>query len=169
MLSILGVYIQNINCWIVWKFYFYFLKSRHTIFQGSCTMLHSHLQCTAAAESLQSDSVRPHRRQPTRLPRPWDSPGKNSGVACHFLLRCMKVKSESEVAQSLSDPMDGSPPGSSIRGIFQAGLISVSPHAYQHLTVCCLTPRIRHCLVVTVSAVLELPVYLSASLCTVQS
>ena len=47
-----------------------------------------------------SDSVRPHRRQPTRLPRPWDSPGKTTGVGCHFLLQCMKVKSESEVAQS---------------------------------------------------------------------
>ena len=47
-----------------------------------------------------SDSVRPHRRQPTRLPHPWDSPGKNTGVGCHFLLQCMKVKSESEVAQS---------------------------------------------------------------------
>ena len=60
-----------------------------------------------------SDSVRPHRWQPTRLPRPWDSPGKNTGVGCHFLLQCMKVKSESEVAQScltLSDPMDCSPP-----------------------------------------------------------
>ena len=54
-----------------------------------------------------SDSVRPHRRQPTRLPHPWDSPGKNTGVGCHFFLQCMKVKSESEVAQScptLSDP-----------------------------------------------------------------
>ena len=47
-----------------------------------------------------SDSVRPHRRQPTRLPRPWDSPGKNTGVGCHFLLQRMEVKSESEVAQS---------------------------------------------------------------------
>ena len=56
-----------------------------------------------------SDSVRPHRRQPTRLPRPWDSPGKNTGVGCHFLLQCMKAKSESEVTQScptLHDPMD---------------------------------------------------------------
>ena len=56
-----------------------------------------------------SNSVRPHRWQPTRLPRPWDSPGKNTGVGCHFLLQCMKVKSESEVAQlclNLSDPMD---------------------------------------------------------------
>ena len=70
-----------------------------------------------------SDSVRHHRRQPTRLPRPWDSPGKNTGVGCHFLLQCMKVKSQSEVAQScltLCDPMDCSPPGSSIHGIFQA-------------------------------------------------
>ena len=70
-----------------------------------------------------SDSVWPHRWQPTRLPRPWDSPGKNTGVGCHFLLHCMKVKSESEVAQSwptFSDPMDCSPPGSSIHGILQA-------------------------------------------------
>ena len=70
-----------------------------------------------------SDSVQPHRGQPTRLPRPWDSPGKNSGVSCHFLLQCMKVKSEREVAQScptLSNPMDCSLPGSSVHGIFQA-------------------------------------------------
>ena len=73
-----------------------------------------------------SDSVRPHRWQPTRLPCPWDSPGKNTGVGCHFLLQCMKVKSESEVVQScptLSDPMDCSPPGSSILGIFQARVL----------------------------------------------
>ena len=73
-----------------------------------------------------SNSVRPHRRQPIRLPRPWDSPGKNTGVGCHFLLQCMKVKSESEVAQScptLSDPMDCSPPGSSVRGIFHARVL----------------------------------------------
>ena len=65
----------------------------------------------------------PHRWQPTRLPHPWDSPGRNTGVGCHFLLQCMKVKSESEVTQScptLRDPMDHSPPGSSIPGIFQA-------------------------------------------------
>ena len=76
--------------------------------------------------SVVSDSVQPHRRQPTRLPRPWDSPGKNTGVGCHFLLQCMKVKSESEVAQScptLSDPMDCSPPGSSIHGSFQARVL----------------------------------------------
>ena len=73
-----------------------------------------------------SDPVRPQRRQPTRLPRPWDSPGKNTGVGCHFLLQCMKVKSESEVAQSCptpSDPMDCSPPGSSVHGIFQARVL----------------------------------------------
>ena len=67
--------------------------------------------------------VWPHRRQPTRLPRPWDSPGKNSGVGCHFLLQCMKVKSESEVAQScltLGDPVDSSPPGSSTHGTLRA-------------------------------------------------
>ena len=70
-----------------------------------------------------SDSVRPHRRQPTRLPHPWDSPGKSTGVGCHCLLQCMKVKSKREVAQScltLSNPMDYSPPGSSVHGIFQA-------------------------------------------------
>ena len=64
-----------------------------------------------------------HRQQPTRLPRPWDSPGKNTGVGCNFLLQCMKMKSESEVAQlcpTLCDPMDCSPPGSSVHGIFQA-------------------------------------------------
>ena len=73
-----------------------------------------------------SDSVRPQRRQPTRLPRPWDSAGKNTVVVCHFLLQCMKVKSESEVTQScptLSDPMDCSLPRSSIHGIFQARVL----------------------------------------------
>ena len=70
--------------------------------------------------------MQPHRRQPTRLPRPWDSPGKNTGMGCHFLLQCMKVKSEREVAQScptLSDPMDCSLPGPSIHGIFQARVL----------------------------------------------
>ena len=80
----------------------------------------------AAVASVVSDSVRPHRRQPTRLPHPWDSPGKNTGVGCHFLLQCMEVKSESEISQSrstLSDSMDCSPPGSSIHGIFQARVL----------------------------------------------
>ena len=83
-----------------------------------------------------SDSVRPHRRQPTRLPRLWDSPGKNTGVGCHFLLRCMKVKSESEVAQScptLSDPIDCSLPGSSIHGIFRARVLEWGAIAFSVL------------------------------------
>ena len=70
--------------------------------------------------------MRPHRWQPTRLPHPWDSPGKNTGVGCHFLLQFMKVESESEVAQSrptLRDPMDCSLPGSSIHGIFQVKVL----------------------------------------------
>ena len=73
-----------------------------------------------------SSSVQSHRQQPTRLPPPWDSPGKNPGVGCHFLLQCMKVKSESEVTQScltLCNPMDCSPPGSSAHGIFQARVL----------------------------------------------
>ena len=88
---------------------------------------HYLLGYTAAAKSLQScPTVRPHRWQPTRLPHPWDSPGKITGVACHFLLQCMKVKSESEVAQlcpTLSDPRDCSLPGSSVHGIFQARVL----------------------------------------------
>ena len=73
-----------------------------------------------------NDSVQPHRRQLIRLPHPRDSPGKNTGVGCHFLLQCMKVKSESEVTLScptLSDPMDCSLPGSSTHGIFQARVL----------------------------------------------
>ena len=82
-----------------------------------------------------SDSVRPHRRQPTRLLCPWDSPGKNTGVGCHFLLQCMKVKSESEVSQScptLSNPMDCSPPGSSVRGILQARVLEWGAIAFSY-------------------------------------
>ena len=73
-----------------------------------------------------------------QAPPSLDSPGKNTGVGCHFLLQCMKVKSESEVAQScltLSKPMDCSPPGSSIHGIFQArlewGAIAFSKKLYK--------------------------------------
>ena len=91
-------------------------------------VLNSHTNSVAATAvaSVMSDSVWPHRRQPTRLPRPWDSPGKNTGVGCHFLLQCMEVKSESEVTQScltLCDPMDCSLPGSSFHGIFQARVL----------------------------------------------
>ena len=90
------------------------------------------------AKSLQScPTLRPHRRQPTRLPRPWDSPGKNTGVGCHFLLQCMKLKSESEVAQlctTLSDPMDCSLPGSSIHGIFQARVLEWGAIAFSKIS-----------------------------------
>ena len=81
------------------------------------------MNTTTAANSLQSC---PHRWQPTRLPCPWDSPGKNTGVGCYFLLQCMKVKGESEVTQScltLRNPTDCSPPGSSAHGIFQARVL----------------------------------------------
>ena len=84
-----------------------------------------------------SDSVQPHRWQPTRLCRPWDSPGKNTGVGCHFLLQCMKVKSESEAAQScptLSNPMDCSLPGSSVLGIFQARVLEWGATAFSNTT-----------------------------------
>ena len=77
-----------------------------------------------------SDSLWPHRRQPTRLPHPWDSPGKNTGVGCHFLLQFLKVKSESEASQScptLSNPMDCGLPGSSVHGIFQAKVLEWLP------------------------------------------
>ena len=77
-----------------------------------------------------------HRRQPTRLPSPWDSPGKNSGVGCHFLLQCMKGKSESEVAQScptLSDPMDCSLTGPSVHGIFQTRVLEWGAIAFPEI------------------------------------
>jgi len=83
-----------------------------------------------------SNSVWPHRRQPTRLPHSWDSLGENTGMGCHFLLQCMKVKSESEVTQScpiLSDPMDCSPPGSSVHGIFQARVLEWGAIAFSDL------------------------------------
>ena len=90
---------------------------------------------TAAAKSLQSCPTLcdPTDSSPTRLPRPWDSPGKNTGVGCHFLRQCMKVKSESEVAQlclTLSDPKDCSLPGSSVHGIFQARVLEWGATAF---------------------------------------
>ena len=92
----------------------------------------------AAAKSLQScPTLRPHRRQPMRLPRPWDSPGKDTAVGCHFLLQCMKVKSESEVAQScltFRNPMDCSLPGSSVHGIFQARVLEWGAIAFSNMT-----------------------------------
>ena len=83
-----------------------------------------------------SDFVRPYRRQPTRLPCLSVSPGKNTGVGCHLLLQSMKVKSESEVAQScltLSDPMDCSLPGSSIHGISQARVLEWGAIAFSEV------------------------------------
>ena len=100
----------------------------------ACSM---HVCCCGVA-SVVSDSVQPHIRQPTRLPYPWDSPGKNTGVGCHFLLQCMKVKSESEVAQlcpTLSDPMDCSLPGSSAHGIFQARVLEWAAIAFSGMHV----------------------------------
>ena len=92
----------------------------------------------AAAKSLQSFlTVQPHRRQPTRLSRLWDSPGKNTGVGCHFLLQCRKVKSESEVTQScptLRNPMDCSLPGSSVHGILQARVLEWGAIAFSTFT-----------------------------------
>ena len=107
------------------------------MFQQAPKVVQTPDAAAAAAKSLQScPTLQPHRRQPIRLPHPWDSPGKNTGVGCHFRLQCMKVKSESEVAQlcpTPSDPMDCGPPGSSVHGIFQArvlewGAIAVSKH-----------------------------------------
>ena len=96
------------------------------------------LSAAAAAKLLQScPTLRPHRRKPTRLPCPWDSPGKNTGVGCHFLLQCMKVKSEREVAQSCptrSDPMDCSLPGSSVHGIFQGRVLEWGATAFSNHT-----------------------------------
>ena len=94
----------------------------------SMIITNEHNNLNAAAKSLQSCSTLcdPRDGSPTRLFRPWDSPGKNTGVGCHFLLQCMRVKSKSEVAQScltLCDSMDCSPPGSSIHGIFQARVL----------------------------------------------
>ena len=86
-----------------------------------------------------SNCVRPQRWQSTRLPCPWDSPGKNTGVGCHFLLQCMKVKSECEVAQScptLSNPMDCSPLSSSIHGIFQARVLEWVAIAFSNTCIC---------------------------------
>ena len=94
-----------------------------------------------------SNSVRHHRRKPTRLPRPWNSPGKNTGVGCHFLLHVMKVKSEREVTHScltLRDPMDSSPPGSSVHGIFQARVLE-----WDAIVFSLFTSRLFNCSYVT--------------------
>ena len=90
----------------------------------------------SSVHSVMSNSVQLHRWQLTRLSRPWDSLGKSTGVGRHFLLQCMKVKSESEVAQScptLSDPKDCSLPGSSIHGIFQARVLEWGAIAFSNM------------------------------------
>ena len=92
--------------------------------------------CCRQVALVVSNSVQPHGQQPTSLPCPWDSPGKNTGVGCHFLLQWMKVKSESEVTQScatLSDPMDCSLPGSSVHGVFQARVLEWGAIAFSNL------------------------------------
>ena len=96
----------------------------------------------AAAKSLQSclTLCDPIDGSPPGSPCPWDSPGKNTGVGCHFLLQCRKVKSESEVTHScstVSDPMDCSPPGSSVRGIFQARILEWGAIAFSSSVAHC--------------------------------
>ena len=115
-------------------------KSCQSMVQTSCCCCFCHKVAPVVSNSAQL-----HRRQPTSLRHPWDSPGKNTGVGFHFLLQCVKVKSESEVAQScptLSDPMDCSLPGSSVYGIFQARVLewvaiafSIKPATYQIMFV----------------------------------
>ena len=108
-----------------------------------------------------SDSVRPHRWKPIRLLHPWDSPGKNTGVGCHSLLQCMKVKSESEVAQScptLSDPMDHSPPGSFVHGIIQSKVLEWAAIAGwgQGLANLCKEPNSKYLKLWSTASVLHL-------------
>ena len=93
----------------------------HTPSSGNSALQRGCVGAYVLSGSVVSDSLPPHGLQPTRLLRPWDFPGESTGVGCHFLLQCMKVKRESEVDQScptLHDPMDCSPPGSSVHGIF---------------------------------------------------
>ena len=101
------------------------------------------VSAVAAAKSLQSHPTLcdPIDGSPPGLPHPWDSPGKNTGVGCHFLLQRMKVKSESEITQScptLSDPMDCSPPSSSIHGLFQARVLEWGAIAFSYVSFWCI-------------------------------
>ena len=122
-------------------FFFYWVIGdlQHVNFCCTAKWLSYLCCCCCCVASVVSNSVRPHRWQPTRLRRPWDSPGKNTGVGCHFLLQCMKVKSEREVAQScltLSNPMECSPPGSSVHRIFQARVLEWGPLPSPKLSMC---------------------------------
>ena len=106
--------------------YIYIYKGTYAEYIYIFIYIYTYIYICCQVASVMSDSVRPHGLQPTRLLCPWDSPGKNTGVGGHFLLQCMKVKSQSEIAQScltLCDPMDCSLPGSSIHGIFQARVL----------------------------------------------
>ena len=99
---------------------------KHRFFAALLSLRYICWNAAAAVTSVVSDSVWPHRQQPTRLPCPCNSPGKNTGVGCHFLLQCMRVKSERELPQScptFRNPMDCSLPGSSVHGIFQARVL----------------------------------------------
>ena len=142
--------------------YCYFLKNKYSIFLSFFFFLSMPYSiadywqvlccCCCCIASVVSDSVQPHRQQPTRLHCPWDSSGKNTGVGCHFLLQSMKVKSESEVTPlcpTLSDPMDCSPPGSSVHGIFQArvlewGAIAFSKQVLSHVQIFVIPWTVAH-------------------------
>ena len=105
------------NEFITWPWFVTYFATQ--VLRSKC------MPAAAAVTSVVSDSVQPHRWQHTRLPVPGIT-GKSTGVGCRFLLQCMKMKSESEVAQSCltrRDPMDCSPPGSSIHGTFQARVL----------------------------------------------
>ena len=86
--------------------------------------------CCCKVASVLSDSVQPHRRQPTKLPRPWDSPGKNTGVGCHFLLQCRKVKSGSEVTTPWTAAFQAPPSMGFSRHEYWSGVPLPSPDKY---------------------------------------
>ena len=95
-------------------------------FKTHCKQMYAAAAAAANSPQLCPTLCDPIDGSPPGSPRPWDSPGKNTGMGCHFLLQCMKAKSEREVAQScptLSDPMDYSLPVSSIHGIFQVRVL----------------------------------------------
>ena len=110
--------------------------------------------------------MRPHRWQPTRLPCPWDSPSKNTGVGCHFLLQCMKVKSKSEVAQlcpTLSDPMDCNLPGSSVHGVFQARVLEWGAITFSAISLSLLKPMSIESMMLSNHLILCCPLLLLSS------
>ena len=121
-------------CKVVTFLLFRSMTTKSLLSLGKLQVWARYCYCYCWVTPVVSDSVRP---------RPWDSPGRNTGVGCHFLLQCTKLKSESEVAQAcltLRDPMDCSPPGSSIHGIFQArglewGATAFSVEQGRHLQI----------------------------------